>query len=165
MNIKPVLVLAALSTLGACANYTEITTPPVTPKIKHASVNERVLGFSDFDLRTVDAKDSQKEIVGATCTLDSAELSARVTTPARIHMPQLKGKPTALKIACTAGSSKGALSLEPHLTGTAVGGPSAAGLVAAIVTSAIVASQDKWSYGGGAGIPALVKMTGPEAAK
>ncbi len=85
-----------------------------------------------------------KETTGIKCTLDSAELKASVITPAKVRIPVMQGQSTQIYGKCTGGGMTGTQTVQPNLQGTAVGGSGTVGLVAAIVSTAIVASQDKW---------------------
>ncbi|MBY6047653.1 hypothetical protein KUV47_04225 [Vannielia litorea] len=140
---------AALLTLSACMSGAPVTQAPVTARAKHASINDRILGFSEPVLRSYVGKGSKrKEVVGARCTLDSAEFTMPpLTTPVTLRLPELKGKPTPLRISCQSASGEGDAVIQPQIQGTVVAGASPVGIVAAIATSAIVASRDKWGWG------------------
>lgn len=130
----------------------------MTASVKHASLNTRVMGYAEMKLRTIDKAQKSAEILNADCTLDSAEVSARVTTPARIRLPDFKGKPTPLDIVCTAGARQGRLVVEPYLVGGgAVGDGSAVGMIGAAIAQGIAQGRDKWTYSSGV-LSALVPM-------
>ncbi|WP_421704445.1 hypothetical protein [Aliiroseovarius sp.] len=126
----------------------EVTAPPVSMAVKPGVPAERITGYREPILRSFIEQDGQEaEVVGARCTLDSAELSGEFVTPAYVRLPTMKGKPTPLHISCTTGEQTGTRKVDPALQGVAFGGASPAGLVAAVVSTAIVASADNWGYG------------------
>ena len=93
----------------------------------------------------------RKEVAGVRCKLDSAEFAGTVITPSYVRMPIVKGKPTAMNISCASSELAGTTRFQPALQGTAVGGAAAAGLVAAVVSTAIVAGRDRWGFSGNGG--------------
>ena len=93
----------------------------------------------------VRVKGKQQEITGPVCSIESNELKVAFKTPAIVYMPVFKGKPTSAFVKCTAGERTLSKVASPSLNGTAIGGASAAGLVMAIVSTAIVAAADLWS--------------------
>ncbi|WP_264213460.1 hypothetical protein [Leisingera thetidis] len=159
------LPLALLA--GGCMQYAPVEQPPVTVAFKAAHTASRVTGYSEPVMRTFinvideEAKKradhasvnratagvERKEVTGAACTLDSAEVSASFTTPAIVRLPKFKGRPTPLRVTCRTPDQKAEFKFGPSLDGVVVGGGSVAGLVAAAVTAGIAASKDNWSYG------------------
>ncbi len=147
--------------LSACMEHAEVTAPPVTVSLKTPDVTtSRVHGFKELTFRTHKVLDKEKqkatggvasssnlqEIVGARCTIESAEFTATFITPAKVNMPTLKRRPTKAYITCTTGSQNGQETLTPALNGTVVGGASAAGLLMAAVSAGIAAGRDIWSF-------------------
>ncbi len=148
MKLKTIGLVATVAVLSACVKPVEVTQPPATMALKNANFAQRVVAYREPVLRTytkVDGK--QSEVSGLRCVLDSAELKATVITPVVVRVPTFKGKPTALRISCEGGALAGETVINPQISGTAVGGASAAGLVAAVVSTAIIASRDQWNFG------------------
>lgn len=158
-NVCLVTVLGLF--LAGCANVVEISQPPVSLDLRSEVAKARVVRHEDQYVRTFVREDkSVKEVLGAKCSVASAELKGSFVTPVLVHVPVFKGKPTALRVVCDAGTLAGEKLLQPQLSGTAVGGPSAAGLVAAVVTSMIVAGKDRWAVPLGAGVSAQSNLLG-----
>lgn len=148
LPVFTILVIGVGWTLSGCTTPgAAITKPPAEVSLKNANTQARVLGFTEPVVRSYTEVDGKKnEVIGANCTLDSAELSGVLVTPSKVRLPEMKGKPTPLYVTCRTDTLAGAKEVAPALRGTAVGGPSVAGLAAAIISSAIVASRDKWGY-------------------
>jgi len=165
LPVFTLLVVGVGWTLSGCTTpNTDITQPPVNVALKNSNTQTRLLGFTEPVVRSFTKVDGKRsEVVGAKCLLDSAEFSGELVTPAKVRLPELKGKPTPLYITCRTDELAGTKQVAPALRGTAVGGPSVAGLAAAIITSAIVVSKDKWGYGA-TGIATSVEMKSPAEA-
>ncbi|MEM8978994.1 MAG: hypothetical protein AAGD04_05885 [Pseudomonadota bacterium] len=148
--------------LAGCTETAEITAPPQQVSYISPDVKERFVRNKEVTLRTFIGKGSDREeVVGASCQVQSAELRGTIVTPSKIFVPVLKGKPTSLNVSCSKEELTGSRTVEASLEGTAVGGPSAAGLLAAVVSTAIVAGRDQWSY-----IPTIdVEVSSPEDAE
>ena len=167
MSFKPISVIAAAAFLSGCMQNAPISGPPVEMALKTPQVNSaRILGYNEPIIRTSvivtseqkkraaasssnpnSYKGERREIAGAACTADSAELSASFTTPATLRIPKFKGKPTTLRITCRANGETATYKMDPTLDGVIIAGASVAGLVAAAVTAGVAASKDSWSYG------------------
>lgn len=148
--MKPRILIAAgtLLALAGCMASVPVTQPPVNVAVKSSSANRPIFGFTEPVVRSFIKEDgNRKEVAGARCKLDSAEFSTTLITPSIVRMPIVKGQPTAMSITCNTANLAGATRHRPSLQGTAVGGASTAGLVAAVVSTAIVAGRDRWSYG------------------
>ncbi|MBY6138185.1 hypothetical protein KUV26_01935 [Leisingera daeponensis] len=139
----------------------EVSAPPVTAALKHEGITApRVQGYKELTFRThvildkekleetggYPSSDNMQEVVGAKCTIESAEFKAAFITPAKVNVPTLKRQPTDAYVKCATGSQSGDATLAPMLNGTVVGGASAAGLLAAAVTAGIAAGRDVWSF-------------------
>jgi hypothetical protein len=149
MNIKfkALAVIPAVLVLSACQEGAPITQRPVSFTMKNQTAASRVVRHTDVTIRTYKKEGNKRiEITGATCDLESAEMSARITSPAIVNLPVLKGRPTRMNIECGANDLSFTKLVSPQLNGTAVGGASPAGLLAAVVSTAIVAGRDQWSY-------------------
>lgn len=170
---KRILLLSAPLILGACMNHVEITSPPVSASIKNPSINSsRVTGYKKVSIRTFALKEgatlkdtggvpshsNSEEVTGARCTLESAELSASFVSPAFVNLPKFKGKPTDLHISCTLAEQSGSTDVAATLDGVLIGGASAAGLIAAAVSSGIAAGRNNWTYTGDENVPIRVPL-------
>lgn len=138
--------LLILGLLAGCAeNMAAITNDPITMQPISENAVSRIVRYEDQYVRTFVSEDTKvNEVVGARCSASSAELKGAFVTPSIVRMPIFKGKPTSLRVSCTGGKLAGNRTVKPTINGTAVGGASAAGLVAAMVTSAIVVGRDQW---------------------
>ncbi len=167
MNILKYSPILAALVLSACASDAPITQPPIEIGLKNAGVQERVVGYTEPIVRTFVPKEQsadeklisasnpnasapgikRTEIIGATCSLDSAEVKGTFTTPAIIRVPKFQGRPTTMRVKCETPTQSADFNARPTLDGVIVGGASVAGLVAAAVTAGVAASRDQWSYG------------------
>ncbi|OED47818.1 hypothetical protein [Leisingera sp. S232] len=158
---KVALAFSFLVILSACMQNAEVTGPAATASLKNQGVTlPRVEGYKELTFRTHVILDKEKlektgghpssdnirEVVGAKCTIESAEFKATFITPAKVNVPTLKRRPTNAYIKCAAGGRSGEETLAPILNGTVVGGASAAGLLAAAITAGIAAGRDIWSF-------------------
>ncbi|WP_293573503.1 hypothetical protein [Phaeobacter sp.] len=130
--------------------------------LKDPNINsQRVKGYKELAFRTHVVLDKEKlattggqpssdnlrEVVGARCTVESAEFKAAFTTPATVNVPVFKGRPTKAYVQCNGGAQSGTTIMTPALNGTVIGGNSAAGLLTAAITAGIAAGRDSWSFG------------------
>ena len=138
---------ASLFVLTACQPGSDITQKPVNFTMKNEASAKRIVKHNDLDVRTYVRKGSKHvEIKGARCNMESAEMSATFITPATVNFPVFKAKPTRLRIDCVANDSKFSQTVIPKMDGTAIGAASPVGLLAAVVSTAIVAGRNHWSY-------------------
>ena len=148
MKSRILIAAGTFLALAGCMQSVPVTQPPVNVAVKASSAERQIFGFTEPTVRSfVKEGNTRKEVAGARCTLDSAEFRTSLITPAIVRMPIVKGRPTSMRISCDAGSMKGAKQFNPSLQGTMVTGTGTAGLVATVVSTAIVAGRDRWSYG------------------
>ncbi len=152
MTSRIVVAVGALVVLAGCAESIAVTQPPVDLGVKPSSAERQIFGFTEPVVRAYIKEDgNRKEVAGARCKMDSAEFAGSAITPAMVRMPIVKGRPTAMNITCTTPKYSGTTRFTPSLQGTAVGGASTAGLVAAVISTAIVAGRDRWAFSGDGG--------------
>ncbi|WP_278921759.1 MULTISPECIES: hypothetical protein [Pseudophaeobacter] len=168
MKLSTLLIFPLALAVTGCMQNAPIKQPPVTVSFKDNTAANRVVGYTEPEIRTFvpaeiteelkqqyDAHPNtrpagiqRKEISGATCSIDTAEFSAQFQTPAIVRLPKFHGKPSKLRMTCKTPELSTQFTHNPALDGVIVGGASVAGLVAAAVTAGVAASKDNWSYSG-----------------
>ncbi len=166
--IRPVIAIAAVLALTACAkplevaSVTNIKSHTGSPSLDvHEPRRQKgQTGVPDFagdqlvEVRSYvyQEGEGEKEIAGATCTLSAAEFSATMTTPAQVRVPLYRGQSSVLSVTCEKPSMKSrTISVEPF---DAVRqqryANSSGGLIGVVATVAIDAMADNtkndWRY-------------------
>lgn len=92
-------------TLGGCAGGLPLGPDVVVSGAKYVAVQ----GEADLVARTfvIDAAGQKLEVAGAVCDVESSLYSARLTTPARLRVPNFGPQSPALGFSCAAGELKG----------------------------------------------------------
>ncbi|QGX99024.1 hypothetical protein EI983_12390 [Roseovarius faecimaris] len=144
-------MVAALTATSACVELSGIETPPVTFTYSKDFDQSRLVPGMTRAFRTYAppesaSKSAGDEIKGAQCTMKSKELEASFVTPALIDMPTIRGKPSALEVTCRANGKSVTRVQEPFKPHTIIVGDPVSMLVSNIVTAAVTAGSDKWSY-------------------
>ncbi len=154
--LKKPLVLSSLLLVAACATPLKITEPPTKASHKSALTEERISGDNTIVVRAYTGTGKERvEVAGALCKLDSLEVYASITTPAKVIMPTFRqrkgfanrGRPSDLQVICKYNGETGIQSFvakEKEIT-TATN----AGLAGAIFTTVIsgaIASLTPWAY-------------------
>ncbi len=161
---KIIPVGLVLVSLAACSEpLIEVTSAPVKARIDSSVPQERIAkGTSELTVRAFTPPEGNDvrgpEVVGATCSLQSDELSATAITPQVVILPKFvqkkefesRGVPGALAIRCTSEQGDGtALVTASEKNATGVYANSGGGLATLIITTAVtaaVASSTPWSY-------------------
>ena len=91
--------------LAGCAGGLPLGPDVVVSGAKYVAVQ----GEADLVVRTflVDPAGQKREVAGATCAIDSSLYSARLTTPARLRVPNFGPQSPVLTLTCAAGELKG----------------------------------------------------------
>lgn len=153
--------LSAVLVLGACVQPAEITQDPVSAQLVSGVGTDRLAeGTSKMTVRSFamvdeDGKQVKREIVGATCSLVSDELRAKVVTPQVVILPKFKqraefdnrGVPGSISVTCNGGGKTGStlLTAAEKQVSTSTGG-GAAGAIVTLMVSAALASATPWVY-------------------
>ena len=126
--MKQRILALTLIGLAACAEPAlDIQSAPLSAEVKRSVQNERIGAYTRHAVRTytVDpATGAQTEIAGAVCTLQSAELTLRVISPATVDLPSFvqrerfpnRGKPDNLTVTCRSDGIAGAQAIEADTT-------------------------------------------------
>lgn len=135
-----------------CAHTADITTPPVEFEYADRFDQKRLLDQgTELPFRAY-AKPEQgqgqkgPEIVGARCQMASKEFKAAFSTPAKITMPVIRGKPSVLTVACTANGKTTQRSQRPFKPQTVVVGDPVTAVVGTLIGAAVAAASDRWHY-------------------
>ena len=157
LRIPSVLILSSLA-LAACVPVAKVEQPPVTVGYAKGFNTGRVASQQTVTLRTFsgEGKD-KKEVLGASCMLQSEELSGKAVTPAHLVVPRLvqsprlkdRGRPTPLRAECKHDGMTGVESF--NATDKRVGTATNAGIAGAILTTVVtaaIASSTPWEYPG-----------------
>ncbi len=106
MMMRNVLTIGLAMALAGCAGGLPLGPDVVVSGSKFVAVQ----GEADLVVRTViiDAEGRKREVAGATCDVESSLYSARLTTPARLRLPNFGPQSPVLTLTCAAGDLKGA---------------------------------------------------------
>lgn len=149
-------MVAGCGLLAGCVSPLEVTQPPVQATLRPGVSTDRIAGSVTTTVRSTTGHDKdQREFAGAVCTLQSDEITARFTTPAKVILPKFRqraefpnrGRPTEARIQCTA---QGKTGIESYAAAdkqlqTATN----AGIAGAILTTAVsgaIAASAPWNY-------------------
>lgn len=155
--LKKIYPVAAIIALAACQSPMEIKSEPVNAGFKTSAGQERLAnGTSVVEVRSYNLVDDKPvEFAGASCTVESDELFAKVITPAKLVVPSFKqrkqfenrGAPSALIATCSANGKTAVAQTVANQkkAGVATGAGLAGALITAAVTTAI-ASSSPWRY-------------------
>ena len=157
MRIVSVFVVSSL-VLAACVPVAKVETPPVTIGYAKGFNTGRIASQKTTILRSyVGEGRDKKEVLGASCVLQSEDLSGKVVTPARIVLPLFiqspslkdRGRPSPLRVECKHDGMTGVESFNAVDKGTGVA--TNAGIAGAILTAVVsgaIASSTPWEFHG-----------------
>ncbi len=158
LRIPSAILLSSLA-LAACVPVAKIEQPPVTIGYAKGFNTGRVASQKTITLRSYAGEGrDKKEVLGATCVLQSEELSGKVVTPSQIVLPLFiqspslkdRGRPTPLRVECKHDGMTGVESYNAveKTTGVATNAGIAGAILTAVVSGAI-ASSTPWEFPGG----------------
>lgn len=134
--------------LAACGGQTGDDADALQPRLTDPAFAERITGMREVTLVTqIGSGREASPASGAHCTLGNDEMTyAPFTTPARIALPEVSGKPADLQLVCTRGTMQAALTLSPVVNSQGPALPLPVGIAMAGARYAIAASQDRWVH-------------------
>lgn len=102
---KLALSIIISTSLAACQNFAEVTTPPQPVNFTNAGVAQAAIGLDESTVRSfTQGERSDKvgsEIVGANCNLQGNGFDATFITPAILQMPNFRGAADPVNVSCT----------------------------------------------------------------
>ena len=153
---RAIAMLVGCGLLAGCVTPLAVTEPPVQATLRPGVSTDRIAGTLATTVRSTTGHDKDKrEFAGAVCTLESDELTARFTTPAKVILPKFRqraefpnrGRPTEARILCTVQGKTGIESYaaaDKQLTTTTNAG--IAGAILSTALSGAIAASAPWHY-------------------
>ncbi|MCK4713501.1 MAG: hypothetical protein KAT26_11545 [Marinosulfonomonas sp.] len=148
---KSTLFVSVFLLFAACSTIPkiEVTRPVMNVTPTSAAAAERFRkGYSELTFRATVSKDGKPvEVSGARCTLKNDVFNTSFVSPSTIRIPTIKGKPRPMRVTCAINGNSGYKDGTPHRRGKIVTGTGRVGVLATLVSAAVVAGIDLWEFG------------------
>ena len=151
---KSVACILLVSSVLGCTPEEDVAQKPSAATMfatKAGFDQTRILGTETVTIQTSTPQTRgiaswDKVVDGSSCVAESAEISVRFVTPAKVVLPVLKGQPSPLTISCTNGTQSGVTRKQPILIESNASGNSVFeqdSLVAGVIVGAIRAADER----------------------
>lgn len=166
---KAAVIIAGLLVVGCNTTPVEITRDEVTARKLRSIPEARLLRDQTTFVRTYTGTEKKRtEVSGARCTLKTADVTAQVTTPAKVRLPvyvqgkrfENRGRPSDMTITCRADGQTTTVTVAPEPIGTSTYSSSntayyndGSSSITTVVTHASrLSSSYPWGYGPSIGV-------------